>query len=93
MRLESSENSLQGRWLFVEGEIVKDDVCQRIDDLIKNYLNTVKSDQSGWHVLYQDPSDGRYWELSYPETEMHGGGPPRLAVLGSVEAKIKYGLS
>ena len=44
-------------------------------------------------MLYRDPGDGRYWELAYPNGEMHGGGPPSLIMLTEQEAKTKYGLT
>jgi len=46
----------------------------------------------GWSRLYLDPVDGRYWELIYPQSEIHGGGPPRLAHISADAAKIKYGV-
>ena len=67
-----------------------DKVTLRIDDLVRNYLQKIATDESGWETLYQDPSDGRYWELTYPSGESHGGGPPRLTVVSSQEAALKY---
>ena len=45
---------------------------------------------AGWETLYRDPRDGRLWELTYPQSEMHGGGPRRLHVLSRDEAAAKY---
>jgi Immunity protein 27 len=83
----------KGKWIVIEGRIVGDEVTARIEQLILAYLKKVATDQSGWGVLYRDPIDGRYWELSYPMGSTQGGGPPRLAVLAAEQAKRKYNIS
>jgi hypothetical protein len=40
-------------------------------------------------TLYRAPDDGRYWEWTYPQSEMHGGGPPQLKYLTYQEASKK----
>ena len=42
-------------------------------------LDKVAVDASGWLSLYRDPVTGDLWEVSYPQGEMHGGGPRQLA--------------
>ena len=42
-----------------------DEVTKRIQQLVRDYLKKVATDRTGWEVLYRDPGDGRYWELSY----------------------------
>jgi hypothetical protein len=68
------------------------DDSQRIHWLVTNSLQKVSVDASGWCILYRDPEDGRYWELTYPQGEMHGGGPPRLTCLEVSAAVRKYRL-
>lgn len=68
-----------------------DENCRRIEELTQVYLHEVARDESGWDVLYIDSADGRFWELTYPDSESHGGGPPRLAWLSRDQAKEKYG--
>ena len=46
-----------------------------------------------WQLLYRDPKDGRLWEQTSPQGEMHGGGPPRLAVISEEEARKRYTFS
>lgn len=41
-------------------------------------------------MLYKDPTDGRYWELTYPNSEGHEGGPLKLTVMSPEEAEFKY---
>jgi len=90
MKPSPDEVEICGRWEFANGRAIKDAACQRIELLTAQYLKSVGTDKSGWDVLYRDPTDSRYWELTYPQSQMHGGGPPRLAVLGFAEALKKY---
>ena len=91
MNIGKSETILVGDWVAHEGRPVADDVWKRILDLTNEHLVKLGSDASGWDVLYRDPTDGRYWELTYPQSERHGGGPPQLECLTTEEAKRKYG--
>lgn len=85
------ETELIGQW---SGQsIVADEVCQRIDKLIKTYLVLVANSFDGWSSLFQDPDDFRLWELIYPQSDLHGGGPPILKCIGAGDAQIKYGWS
>lgn len=61
-------------------------------ELTRAYLTKVAVSEAfgGWETLYQDPADLRFWELTYPHGEMHGGGPPTLKSLTVQEAKSKY---
>jgi hypothetical protein len=89
--LKPSETVLTGQWILQGGCPVADDVCKRILALMKSHLVEVGRDASGWNTLYRDPTDGRYWELVYPQSELHGGGPPELRCLTTDEARQKYG--
>jgi Immunity protein 27 len=89
MNLKPDETDLQCEWNFVDGKMIGNDVCDRIDFLVKHHLKKVAG--GGWETLYVDPNDGRYWEKTYPQSEMHGGGPARLSVLSKEEAEAKYG--
>lgn len=91
-KIEPSETVMQGRWLLQDGRVVADDVCQRILALVRSCLIEVASDESRWEKLYRNPEDHRLWELTYPQGELHGGGPPQLRHLTSDEAKKKYGI-
>jgi hypothetical protein len=89
--IEPSERIPTGQWILQSGRTVADDVSKRILALTKSYLVGVGRDASGWNALYRDPNDGRYWELTYPQSELHGGGPPQLRFLTADEASEKYG--
>jgi hypothetical protein len=63
----------------------------RIQQLIRDELVKIARDLSGWRVLYRDPKDARLWELSYPHSEMHGGGPAKLTRISPQLAKKVFG--
>ena len=90
MKLKPNEIELRGNWEFVGNSMKADNISERIENLISSYLIEISEDESGWNKLYQDPEDERYWELSYPESEMHSGGAPLLKNLSLHEAKEKY---
>ena len=94
MNLLPEENLLIGTWLFENNENRGDSVCKRIDWLIDNHLRKVASSPQwgDWEVLYVDPSDGRYWELTYPQGDMQGGGPPQICVVSHEVAQMKYSI-
>lgn len=86
----SDETEFLGKWISHDGKLLADDVCAHIDYLISHCLEFKGRDASGWDVLYQDPADGRYWELIYPDACLHGGGAPALRVCSVEEAREKY---
>ena len=91
--LEPHESLLIGNWNEKKGKVVADDVCRRIEALVREHLEKVAAREGGWTVLFKDPNDGRLWELSYPQGELQGGGPPRLALLSPESARELYNLS
>ena len=90
MKILPSEDVICGGWALEDGRLVADANCARIDQLIGACLRLLGRDASGWDALYVDPEDGRLWELTYPRSELHGGGAPRLAVLTREEAVQRY---
>ncbi len=74
MKLEAEETDLIGNWSFEDGRVQKDEVSLRIEQLVNSYLEKIGSDESGWNVLFRDIHDGRFWELTYPNSELHGAG-------------------
>jgi len=85
------ETEIRGCWVETNGRLVKDANTERIEELTRDYLRELKRDASGWDVLYVDPNDGRYWELSYPDSSVSGGGPPSLKYLSRDDVRKKYG--
>lgn len=89
-KLESTEVSLIGEWRMVEGAMKQDAVSARIQWLTDSCLREIAIDGDNWSGLYQDPDDGRYWELTYSKSHMQGGGPPSLNCIPIEEAQKKY---
>ncbi|MHB0916117.1 MAG: Imm27 family immunity protein [Thermoleophilia bacterium] len=89
-RIGKEEIEIIGKWIEEHGDIRKDEVCERIEWLIDKSLKEIASDISGWDILYMDKEDGRYWELTYPDSEMQGGGPPKLSNVDIDFARKKY---
>jgi Immunity protein 27 len=91
--LHPNETALVGKWIFENERMTADMTCHRIEWLLKHHLQQVAISPHGgdWEVLYRDPDDGRYWEKTYPQSEMHGGGPPMLRTIASGEVNDKYG--
>ncbi len=88
--LHPNETELVGQWIQQGTSVISDGTCTRIKSLIGSYL--VKVAGSGWESLFQDPNDLRYWELTYLQSYMHGGGPPSLQFLSNENAIAKYGV-
>jgi hypothetical protein len=91
MKLRPDETDLVGQWRRVGDAVEADATARRIERLIAGELQQIGNDVSGWDVLYRDPNDGRLWELTYPNSERHGGGPPRLTCIAHEAARRKYG--
>ena len=53
-------------------------------------LEKLGHDASGWEALYRDRATGALWEVTYPYSEMHGGGPRRLSEIAPSDAATKY---
>ncbi|MFC3197288.1 Imm27 family immunity protein [Parapedobacter deserti] len=89
-KLKSNETLLKGTLRQVGASVEIDEEGKRIDELVNHYLVEVATDNSGWQKLYLDPSDNRYWELYYPDNELHGGGAPALKNIALEEARKRY---
>jgi hypothetical protein len=86
-----TETELTGQWLLVSSKVVTDDTCGRIQQLITIELVRLATDSSGWGALYRDSQDSRLWELSYPQSGVHGGDPPKLTCISAERAKAVFG--
>jgi Immunity protein 27 len=94
IKLQPNEQLLTGSWVAQTDKVHGDAICERIKWLLAHHLQKVAdSPGSGaWETLYRDPDDGRYWERTYPQSELHGGGPAELRCLTAEEAGQKYRL-
>lgn len=93
-KLQPNERLLTGRWIVQDGKVRADATCERIAWLLSNHLQKIADSarSGGWETLSRDPDDGRYWESTYPQSGLHGGGPPELRCLTADEAREKYGI-
>jgi hypothetical protein len=91
MKIEPFETELTGQWVVEDGRIIADEVCRRIEALISSHLTQIGKDSSGWNTLCRDQDDGRLWERSFPQSHLHGGGPPKLKQLTTEAAKETFG--
>ena len=89
--LDPEERELVGGWVGRDGARTLDDVDRRIFWLVTRRLVPRGIAHGGWEQLYQDQRDGRYWELSFPEGSLHGGGPRRLKCITADIARERYG--
>lgn len=80
---------LVGEWQVVGERVEANDCCRRIAEELPK-LTKLATAEAGWSTLYRDPADTRFWELTYPKSELHGGGPPMLRVLQAGAAEEKY---
>lgn len=94
MNLRADEFVLHGHWTALGAAHRADTTCDRIEWLLAHALERVASSPQwgDWEVLYRDPGDGRYWELTYPQGELQGGGPPQLQALPAAAAARKYSI-
>jgi hypothetical protein len=95
MKLTPYETELVGKWVVVNNQVRADETSERIQWLTTNHLRKVAASKQwgDWETLFEDPDDGRLWERTYPQSDMQGGGPPRLSVIGREQAKAKYQLT
>jgi len=80
---------LAGQWTTVDGQTVADKTCAQIEAAVKSLVEVAKS-SDGWGTLYADPDDERLWELTFPQSGLHGGGPPTLSVISRAQAQTRY---
>ena len=90
MKLLPHETDLLGGWISVNGRTSADVTETRINLLLAGYLEKIASTSDGWDQLYRDPEDHRYWELTFPQSGAHGGGPKRLTNISAESATSKY---
>jgi hypothetical protein len=75
-------------WELHDGRMRAVGDARLIDDLLKNELVEVRKDN--WAVLYRHKETGEYWDLTYPQGELHGGGPRRLRVVSDPDSWTPY---
>lgn len=75
-------DELVGKWIVdPSGRVVGDAVEQLIWEAVRSHLTRLGDREHGWTILYRDPLDNSYWELTFSQGEMQGGGPAKLTRL------------
>jgi immunity protein 27 of polymorphic toxin system len=90
MPIGPDEDQIIGGWVMINGGMVDNDTSRRITSLVQTELQHIATSPNGWERLYLDPHDGRFWELTYPRSEMQGSGPRALLLVQPQKAHEKY---
>lgn len=48
------------------------------EDYAREHLQQVRVDKVNWETEYVCPVTGSVWLKDFPQSHLHGGGPPRL---------------
>jgi hypothetical protein len=75
-------DELREVWIMAGAHIVAGGDSETINDWLATKLEKITTEKSGWVTLYRNRESGEFWEMSYPNSEMHGGGPRLLTCLG-----------
>ena len=62
-------------------------VGDQAQKFMQSSCTKVAVDDTGWESLYMENSNNEYWHLTYPNSEMHGGGEPVLVPISPSKAK------
>ncbi|WP_425265694.1 Imm27 family immunity protein [Terrihabitans rhizophilus] len=81
------ERALVETWVLRNGRVCAEGDSAEISALLKGSLVHVAYADGGWRSLYQHRGTNRFWELTYPNSHMHGGGPRRLRELELAHAE------
>ncbi len=86
------EKELAGNWITDGDEIISDVTTERIEWIIANQFMqiAVSKEYGAWETLFRDRKSEKYWERTYPQSHLHGGGPPMLRRIPKAEAMAKY---
>jgi hypothetical protein len=89
--VDSPHTEYIGGRYFKDGVMHADEVTEFIEREATGYLDQLGADETGWNLLYRDRRDGRYWEMTYPQSSLQGGGPPALRLLAMDEVRSRFG--
>jgi len=79
--IPSDRADLADRWVMRGPAVSNEGDADEIDALLSTELIEVAKADDGWRILYRHRATSALWELSYPNSERHGGGPRRFREL------------
>lgn len=88
--IHPAESELVGHWTLEDSGHVVDATCRRIEFLLGSYLVQLGRSPEGGATLFRDPTDLRLWELTYPNGNLPGGGPPLLRCVSLEQAGLRH---
>jgi len=56
-----------------------------------NNLTRIRVDDVNWKALWRNPLTGEYWKEFFPQSELHGGGPPEFVRITEEVAATEFG--
>ena len=86
-KILSDRADLADRWIMRGSGMSNEGDAGEIDALLSADLAEVANTDDGWRIVYRHRATGVLWELSYPHSEMQGGGPRRLRELSLSDAE------
>ena len=89
---KSTREPLVGSWIKRGGSVVADGIELEIERILRDELRHIAYSDDGWEQLLLDKVVDEYWELTFPEGELHGGGPRMLSPVTNDYARTKYGI-
>lgn len=69
-------------WHAEDGKVTACGDVAAIDEMLATKLEEVRTEEGGWVIVFRHRDTHQFWELSYPQSELHGGGPRRLRQIG-----------
>lgn len=78
--------NLTETWVFADGNMTAGGDATEIDRLLTAELEQIGTTDGGWRRLFRHRADGSLWQLDYPQSELHGGGPRRLVKLDTANS-------
>jgi immunity protein 27 of polymorphic toxin system len=59
-------------------------------EFARRNLVQVVVDDVNWKVSHRNPVTGEYWKEFFPQSKMHGGGPPVFVKISEEEATREF---
>lgn len=87
---DGDNSELVGKWIVDKSRKVVGDKAERqIQEAIHQFVKLAER-EGGWTTLYRSSFDNSYWERTYAQSELHGGGPSKLTRLRAEQVAERY---